>query len=371
MWKRIVGAVTALLSVFFAVLVLLLARPNDMIEFFAGIVGGSVPMMQLIFSVVALALFGVSRWVDAAPPLLVRIGHASVLAFIGLAVIGTSWREFSAYSRTTTDVMVDGSPRSATIYRPRGSSAEARPGVVIVHGSGNSKRGAYHFLARRFAEHGFVVLNVDKRGVGGSAGRYWGDDLEDGKVMALRAHETSVALETLAALRGVDPKRIGVVTISQGGWVMSSLLDGTSRAQFAINISGPAVSPHEEGVWSRWTDENTDHFGVKPPPIPFEELDRRMLAVPPKGFDPRANLAHMERPSLWLYGAWDSSLPVTKSIAVLDSLPTPNQVTWRLFPEANHGLFVVRGPNGNRMASFAPGVWDTVFAWTARQGIRR
>jgi dienelactone hydrolase len=78
----------------------------------------------------------------------------------------------------------------------------------------------------------------------------------------------------------------------------------------------------------------------------------------------------MTRPSLWLYGEWDSSLPARASIAVLDSVIEQGKpVTWRMFPEANHGLFVVRGPNGSRLARFAPGVWDTVFAWTARQGI--
>jgi dienelactone hydrolase len=243
---------------------------------------------------------------------------------------------------------------------------------VVLQGSGDRPRGSHHFLARRFAERGFVVLNGDKRGVGDSEGEYYGDDLTGRPVIPIREADTRAALAHLASLGGVDTSRIGVVTISQGGWVAPALLDGSSPARFAINFSGPTVSSGEEGAWSDWTGEDEDHFGLKPPPIPFEELDRRMRSVPPSGFDPRPALRRMTYPSLWLFGQWDPSIPSRASIAVLDSLIEQGKpFTWRLFPEANHGLFIARGPNARRFARFAPGVWDSVFAWTDRHGITR
>jgi len=372
MFRRIGTVVVLGLSVLFATVALLLVRPQPMVEFFAGFVGGSLWIFQLVFAAIALLLAGLSLRLERTPATSTRLARTGVVVALAGAAFATAWRELASYSRRTERITVDGTPRVGTLYLPRDGGSERRPAVVVIHGSGSVKRNAYHFLARRFAERGFVVLNMDKRGVGDSPGRYFGDDLDDGRVIATRVRETRAALEHLRMLAGVDSARVGVVTISQGGWVMSSMLDGSSPARFAINISGPAVSTVEEGAWSNWTDELRDHFGLKPPPVPFEILEQRVKTLAPAGFNPRANLAAMTLPSLWLYGEWDSSLPAKASAEILESLRARGRpITWRMFPEANHGLFVVRGPNGSRLARYAPGVWDTVFAWTRRQSITR
>jgi dienelactone hydrolase len=80
----------------------------------------------------------------------------------------------------------------------------------------------------------------------------------------------------------------------------------------------------------------------------------------------------MRVPTLWLYGEWDSSQPSLASVRVLDSLGAIGvPVTARVFTHANHGLMIARGPGGRRFPNFAPGVWDSVFAWMDRQGVRR
>jgi dienelactone hydrolase len=372
MFRRIGAIVVLALSVVFATVALLLVRPQPMVEFFAGFVGGSLWIFQLAFAAIALLLAGLSLWLERTPARWTRLARTGVVVVLVGAALATAWRELASYSRRAERIPVDGTARIGTLYVPRDGAGERRPAVVVIHGSGSVKRNAYHFLARRFAERGFVVLNMDKRGVGDSPGRYFGDDLDDGRVIATRVRETRAALEHLRMLPGVDSAKVGLVTISQGGWVMSSLLDGSSPARFAINISGPAVSTREEAAWSKWTDELRDHFGLTPPPVPFDVLEQRVKAIAPAGFDPRANLAAMTLPSLWLYGEWDSSLPAKASTEYLESLRVSGRpITWRMFPEANHGLFVVRGPNGSRLARFAPGVWDTVFAWTSREGITR
>jgi dienelactone hydrolase len=258
-----------------------------------------------------------------------------------------------------------------TLYRPRQAEAEAdrqMPAVLILHGSGPMQRRAYHDIAHRFATRGFVVLNVDKRGVGGSSGSYYGDDLGRDSVIERRARDARVALQFLSRVSGVDSARVGVVAVSQGGWIVPLLLGGDTPATFAVNLSGAAVSSREEGAWSEWAGESEDHFGLKPPPEPFDTLDARLRSVAAGPFDPRPYLKQMRLPSLWLFGEWDSSLPTKASVRVLDSLRAQGvDVSVRVFPEANHGLMVVRGPNGRRLANYAPGVWDTVFSWLSRQ----
>jgi len=210
---------------------------------------------------------------------------------------------------------------------------------------------------------------VDKRGVGKSGGKYYGDDLGMGFIEQ-RTTDALSALHYLATLPDVDTSRVGVFSMSQGGWVVSQLLDGRSPARFGVVFSGVAISSAEEGRWSDWAGEDNDHFGFKPPPIPFDEIDRRMRTVPPGDFDPRTALQRMVAPSIWMFGEWDSSAQTAASMRVIDSLRAASiPIEAHVFPEANHGLGIVRGPRGKRNVDFVDGLWDAVFAWTDQRHI--
>lgn len=350
------------------VLALLLVRPGDVFEMLIGFVVGTLGAAQwmLLIATTILLTIGViagrplQRWHR-------RIALVGVGVIIALGAFITR-RDRKYFSREM--VMVSGNDVTlhGTLYRPRNEQAK-RPAILILHGSGPVRHDAYHLFARRFAEHGFLVLNVDKRGVGGSTGRYYGDDLGKG-VIEQRTSDALSALKFLTTLPDVDTARVGVFSMSQGGWVVSQLLDGASPARYGVVFSGVAVSSAEEGRWSDWAGEDKDHFGFNPPPIPFEEIDRRMRSVAPGDFDPRAALKRMTAPSVWMFGEWDSSAPTAASLRVLDSLRAEHiPVESHVFAEANHGLAVVRGPRGKRNADFAEGLWDSVFAWTDQHHI--
>jgi dienelactone hydrolase len=370
MLRRWIARVSLALAAICVALAALLVRPADIHELLLGLAAGlslgTVQWALLGIALGLLALGALSGQAASRVQRLVRWGLAAAIAAIAVAIIV---RDHRAFARETVTLQAADARLQGTVYRPRGASDGRRPAILILHGSGPTKRGGYHLIARRFAERGFVVLNVDKRGVGGSGGRYLGDDLGMG-VIERRALDARPALAYLGARADVDTARIGVFAISQGGWIVPLLLAGDTPARFGIIFSGVAVSSAEEGRWSDWAGEDADHFGFEPPPLPFPEIDRRLRSVAPGGFDPRAALARMAFPSLWLFGEWDASAPTAASMRVLDSLRTAGvPLTTAVFPEANHGLFVVRGPRGSRNADFAPGVWDSVFAWTARQGI--
>jgi uncharacterized protein len=343
----------------------LFAAPDSM-EMLAGFVAGSLRRLQSGCIVVAAVLLAASALLDGRRS---PARHRVRLAGGGIAVaamLGLLTRDARSFSRRSVSFDANGATFAGTTYEPR-TRAPRAPAILLIHGSGPVKRDAYDLFARRFAREGFVVLNVDKRGVGGSSGRYYSDDLS-GHVIEDRAADAAAALRFLAGRSDVDTARIGIFTMSQGGWVASMLIDGASPARFAVNFSGPAVSSFEEGRWSDWTQENRDHFGMKPPPVPFGELDRRLQTVEPGHFNPRSYLARAVVPSLWLFGEWDSSQPAAASARILDSLAGGGRpITSRTFAQANHGLMIARGPAGRRFPDFAPGVWDSVFAWLGRE----
>src|SRR5690606_12592643 len=86
----------------------------------------------------------------------------------------------------------------------------ARPGIVLVHGAGPHEASDYLAEAEAFARAGIVALAYDKR--------------TDGYSMFERSYETLAAdaiaaVQTLRQHEAVDPERVGVWGLSEGGWV--------------------------------------------------------------------------------------------------------------------------------------------------------
>ncbi|MEP7381228.1 MAG: hypothetical protein ABI910_06040 [Gemmatimonadota bacterium] len=75
-------------------------------------------------------------------------------------------------------------------------------------------------------------------------------------------------------------------------------------------------------------------------------------------------LSQLRLPVLWIYGGWDNSIPVEKSVHVLDQLRSSGQLfTVRTIPYGNHGLFVMRGPEKRRLPYYPDGLWSDMFSW--------
>lgn len=369
MMRRVTTWVLLVLAGLLMALALYLIRPADVYEMLVGFMAGTLGTLQwLLLGIIAVLLSVV--FVLDRPPTKGRRGTAITIAAVAIVLAGAViFRDQTKFSRETVSVTAGAVQLEGTRYQPRNATNDKRPAILILHGSGSNKRGAYHGFARRFAERGFVVLNMDKQGVGGSTGQYYGDDLSTG-VIERRADEGRAALAYLAGRPDVDTARIGVFSMSQGGWIVPLLLDGNSPARYGILFSGVAVSSGEESAWSAWSGEDTDHFGFKPPLIPFDEMDRRIAAVTPSAFNPRPALIHMIMPTLWMFGEWDSSAPTAASLRVLDTLRQAHlPIETQVLPEANHGLMVVRGPNGKRNADFPDALWKTVFDWAAHRHI--
>ncbi|MFP5287799.1 MAG: alpha/beta hydrolase family protein [Thermoanaerobaculia bacterium] len=129
---------------------------------------------------------------------------------------------------------------AALLMLPRSGSPVA--GAVIVQGSGTSDRtnGWARAIAEELVGSGVAVLLTDKRGSGASEGDWrradFGDLAED-------------ALAGVRFLRGrpeIDRERVGLVGLSQGGWIVPLAAARSDEVAFVIDISGASVSFGEQ-----------------------------------------------------------------------------------------------------------------------------
>ncbi|HET8576787.1 MAG TPA: prolyl oligopeptidase family serine peptidase [Methylomirabilota bacterium] len=167
------------------------------------------------------------------------------------------------------------------------------------------------------------------------------------------------ALAGVAALKArkeVDPRRIGLLGISQGGWIAPLAATRSADVAFVVTLSGPAVSVGEEIEYSRLAGE--DPGSVQG--LSDAEIDRRMRSFRgPHGYDPAATLAALRAPSLWILGEKDRSIPLVHTVENLTRLKAERKpITTHVIPGVGHGL---RSPAGGPPPDF----WRTIEDWLA------
>jgi dipeptidyl aminopeptidase/acylaminoacyl peptidase len=118
------------------------------------------------------------------------------------------------------------------------------PAVVFIHGSGRQDRD-FGALPGIFARRGFAVLSYDKRGVGNSTGDFTRVPFYE------LAKDALAGVQFLKLRKEIDPGRIGVWGISQGGWLGPFAASQSADIAFVISVSGPGVSPKEQMLFYR------------------------------------------------------------------------------------------------------------------------
>ncbi|MDO7907705.1 alpha/beta hydrolase [Paenibacillus sp. JX-17] len=118
--------------------------------------------------------------------------------------------------------------------------------VLFIHGDGPinaTHDDGYKPLWERLAAIGYASLSMDKRGIGGSAGNWLEQSIDD------RVAEARQALAWARQQPMIDADRIGVWGASQAGWVIPKLA-GKEPLAFSILVS-PAIN------WLRQGEYNT------------------------------------------------------------------------------------------------------------------
>lgn len=126
------------------------------------------------------------------------------------------------------------------LVRPRGDGPF--PALVAVHGSGEQglQMWEYRSHAYALARRGIAVLLYDKRGVGGSTGNYETADFET------LAGDAIAGMHLLRSRPDIRPSSVGLLGISQGGWIAAVASRLGADPSFIVMLQGPAVSVEQQ-----------------------------------------------------------------------------------------------------------------------------
>ncbi|HSC26923.1 MAG TPA: alpha/beta fold hydrolase [Vicinamibacterales bacterium] len=235
--------------------------------------------------------------------------------------------------------LTSGDARLAATLRLPAAGSRPVPAVIILHGSGRvTAADLMGGPGRRLADMGLAVLAYDKRGVGQSTGDYSTINAANSVAMFnLLAGDALAAVAVLGARPEIDARRIGLVGISQGGWIAPLAASRTTRVAFVVTVSAPAVSVGEEIAYSRLAGEDPGSITG----LSDEEIDRRMCAFTgPHGYDPVPTLEALRVPSFWVLGEKDRSIPLRKTVVTLSRLAADRgrPIATHVIPDVNHSL---------------------------------
>jgi acetyl esterase/lipase len=201
----------------------------------------------------------------------------------------------------------------AEVWRPR-HGGHALPVIVLIHGGFwrqlYTKR-LMHKMAEAVVAHGWVAYNIEYRRVGALGHGGWPETFDD----------VSDAIEALAAVKGVDHRRVATVGHSAGGhlalWAGSSRATESPRARpvsvgvcAAVSLAG-VVDLATAARRAVGNGAVTALMGGGPDDVP----DRYALGSP-------ASLLPMGLPQFLLHGLADTTVPASLSAGYVELAST-------------------------------------------------
>jgi dienelactone hydrolase len=224
------------------------------------------------------------------------------------------------------------------------------PAAVIIHGSGTSSRENrwYLTLTKHLQDNGIAVLLPDKRGSEKSQGNWRTSDFHD------LATDTIAAIQYLDNVTRVDISRVGVIGMSQGGWIAPIVADQTENVAFLVSMVGSAATPDEQLSYEE--NYNLRQMGFLPGisnVITFfstayiRNVGHKEFYAAVSDYDPLPYWSKLRVDSLVLLGAEDSNVHSARSAARLRALENP-VIDVRIFDGSGHALADPVG-RGNRI----------------------
>ena len=231
----------------------------------------------------------------------------------------------------------------AWIGLPAGASKEKPvPGVVLVHGGGGS---AFKEWVQKWNEQGFAAISIAVEGQTeqkGEAGAKWQrhehggparpgtyadftKPLED-QWMYHAVADTILANNLLRSLPEVDPAKVGIMGVSWGGVITSTVIGLDPRFAFAIPTYGCGGLHKAASHYSKHLAKNSLY---------------------PILWDPNLRLEKAAMPVLWLSWTGDMHFPMDSLAASREKVSGVS--VFALVPKMKHG----HGPAWSRPESYA------------------
>ncbi|GAA3242585.1 alpha/beta hydrolase family protein [Nonomuraea helvata] len=239
-----------------------------------------------------------------------------------------------------------------------------RAGVVLVHGAGTgTKRDKLLAEAVAFARQGMSVLVYDKRSEGYSLFHRSYSQLAD---------DALGAVGTLRRQAGVDPSKVGIWGLSEGGWVAPLAASRSADISFVIVVGANALHPLRQQTWAVAA-------GLRKAGVRGSFVDRaeptlyRVIAdggmFPESYYEPEPVIASVRQPVLGLWGVHDLLTPPRETPPIFARALERGgnrHYTFRFFADADHAAH--RTPDGGvtRLPELAPGYADLVGDWVGQ-----
>lgn len=294
------------------------------------------------------------------------------------------------------------------------------PAVVLIEGSTTQGREnwTYRSMGELLARNGIAAFIYDKRGVGESGGDIASATFEE------LATDAAEAVRSLASRPDIDSRAIGLLGISQGGWLAPMAGQKCDSVSFLILVVGAATSVWDQELhrvaytmragslnedqpdsfsveeigealehsrlgfavaanperWTEWT-ESVAHAKASrwSKYVALDSSIAELRGWLRQRFDPAETLRHTTNPVLALFGEEDTYVPPRENVDRMRTLLAEagnKDVTVVVYPDCGHELIrnaTLVGhewewPKGYwQWARRAPGVADSLITWTRRQ----
>ena len=229
------------------------------------------------------------------------------------ALVGPDLSELT-YSEISFENSQAGIQLAGLLFLPEGEGPF--PTAVIIHGSGPSYRNNVWYLSvvKHLQENGVAVLLPDKRGSENSEGEWRGASFEE------------LATDTLSAINFVKEQQlfeasvIGLVGMSQGGWIAPVVATQSDDVSFIVSMVGATVTTDEQLLYEEVNNiaPYTYTFIAKLiAPITTSRLKKLPHLSAYMGFDPIPYWQDVQIPVFFAFGENDPYVPVDASIARL------------------------------------------------------
>ncbi|MFB9690628.1 alpha/beta hydrolase family protein [Amycolatopsis plumensis] len=239
-----------------------------------------------------------------------------------------------------------------TVVAPPGGTK--LPGLVMVHGSGAHSRDDYREQAEAFARQGIATLIYDKRTDGYS---------QFERSYSTLADDALAAVSVLRKRSDVDPARVGVWGLSEGGWVAPLAASRSSDVAFVVTLGANGIEPSRQQAWA--VENQLRQLGMTGSMVRMASstMMRQLVGggiFPEAHYDPVPVLKSLRQPVLGLWGAKDILTPPGEAVRIFrDSVA---HHTLRVFPDAQHQLR--RTTDGfDKLPGYAPGYLELVGSW--------
>lgn len=222
----------------------------------------------------------------------------------------------------------DGLELSGWLYRPRGASGPG-PIVLSFHGGPEGQeRPGFNATYQALLARGIAVFAPNVRGSSGFGKKFV--NLDNGALRVDAVRDIRACVDAVLAAGVADPKRIGIMGGSYGGYMtMAGLAEYPDTFAAGANLFGVV---NFESFFA-----HTEPWMASISKVEYGDPDKEKEML--RSLSPLTKIDRVKAPTLVLHGANDTNVPVVEAEQVVASLKQRGvPVEYVLFPDEGHGF---------------------------------